>query len=117
MNAILFTPSEGDPHDVLAPVLCGGSVPLARLDDDDQWVAFDPEHYAAPDAKVHTGVALVLAWDGAAVAEGCDRAVRAYNKAAKDSVLGIQDEYTLAGALFLAKAVASKFGGSVVVLE
>ena len=68
---ILLIPADNDPHGLLAEGVCGSRVPVAWL----HACASGPvwrEGFNIP-GEVN---ALVLAWEGAPVAEGCDRAAR-----------------------------------------
>ena len=76
INKVLIVPRSGDPHGLLSEGVCGARAPLAACvwDDGDGsrhvWVdATDPRYDWAPG----TPRALVLAWDGRAVMEGCYR--------------------------------------------
>jgi hypothetical protein len=81
VNAVLYVPVAGDPHGVLAPGVCGATVPMLwRHDLEGTWhdrrPTADSEHpcYSLPDPPATA--ALVLALAGVPLPEGCDRAAR-----------------------------------------
>ena len=90
MRAILLIPAPGDPHGLLAPGKCGAMPPSVYDAPIVGWVtaetlsrrthgSFDLDEYEnGLDRAIRLDYrqALVLAWDGEPVPEGCDRAVR-----------------------------------------
>ncbi len=69
IKAILLVPAEGDPHGLLSEGPCGARPPLAY------WYKRAWAPCTARAAHSHDKRrALVLAWDGKPVREGCDRA-------------------------------------------
>ena len=71
---ILLIPADNDPHGLLAEGVCGSRTPTAWLHErasGDVWLASIGNGVMAGEVN-----ALVLAWDGVPVAEGCDRAAR-----------------------------------------
>lgn len=90
ISAVLLVPAEGDPHGLISMGACWARPPtLAFTPDWDyenecalqtgSWAAPDygePGYYAPDDDE-----ALVLAWDGKPVSEGCDRLRRRTGRA------------------------------------
>ena len=69
IKAILLVPAEGDPHGLLKEGPCGARPPMAY------WYKGAWAPCTARAAHSHDKRrALVLAWDGKTVREGCDRA-------------------------------------------
>lgn len=66
--AVLLVPGEGDPHGLLREGACGAMPPTVRLLGG-HWRNGWRNEGTLP-------AALVLAWDGKVVVEGCDRASR-----------------------------------------
>ena len=79
MKAILLIPAPGDPCGLLAPGKCGAMSPTrwspTGENPDMRWSG---SRYCLPDwsPDPSSKEALVLAWEGESVAEGCDRAAR-----------------------------------------
>jgi hypothetical protein len=80
IHTILLLPSDGDPHGLLRPGVCGARPPtllLCRADERVPSRAGDSWHIAGPPCREHPRErALVLYHDGAVVPEGLDRARR-----------------------------------------
>ena len=82
IKAVLLIPTEGDPHGLLKEGPCGARPPMAGRHDG-YWYEYEDDgdiglavqgndgHWASP---AGAPTALVLAWDGEPVAEGCLRA-------------------------------------------
>lgn len=69
---VLLVPHEGDPLGLLKDGPCGAMPPHAVwVEDVDGWRGADDVDVCEEDK-----IALVLAWDGKVVIEGCDRAFR-----------------------------------------
>ncbi len=69
--SVLLKPTDGDPHGLLARGLCGSCPPYAWRLEGAKWNAGQGTGPVLTD-----GDALVLAWEGAPVPEGSDRAAR-----------------------------------------
>ena len=106
---ILLIPSEGDPHGLLKQGLCGARPPTISTSHDG--AILDYVYYGHEPLTD----ALVLAWKGEPVPEGCDRADRARDG---DTVEGLYllKSYTLENAIAIGAACeAVGFGRLVVV--
>lgn len=135
-RAILIVPAAGDPHGLLAAGACGSRPPVAwrapavlgrprgygkapRKDLPERWVLCAQTSVAGEKLRELTTGALVLAWDGKPVPEGCDRAVRAH--AAKSGRAAprwpLTYDYLPEHVLMLANDCMADLGGEVVVLE
>ena len=130
MKAILLIPTPGDVS-LLAPGKCGARPPIAIRAFDlpihvrmNKGVWVESGSQKATQAYERDVCALVLAWDGEPVPEGCDRALRAY--AAAPPIKGhrvyaeIRREvcwpYLMEEALEIAQHCVARLGGEVVVL-
>lgn len=69
IKAILIVPKKGDPHGLLKEGPCGARPPMA-VEGNEGWRAWPWYPSTTPPLP---RAALVLAWDGRAVREGCDR--------------------------------------------
>ena len=108
-RAILLVPSPGDPHGLLAPGACGAVPPTVAcfLDKIEGACWMDD-----PDMKP---AALVLAWNGRAVPEGCDRAIRVLAQF-HGAPMATSATYSLDQARNIANSAARHLGGEVVML-
>jgi hypothetical protein len=110
MKAILLVPAPGDPHGLLAPGKCGAMPPIMG-----RW-PLAPDHWIAGvrcpeiDSGTKCQHALVLAWDGEPVPEGCDRALRRIGYASA------KQYDSLNYVVYCARLVVSRLGGEVVVI-
>jgi len=79
VHAVLLIPEDGDPHGLLHEGPCGARPPRAwccdwETDDEGETWAAKPRWLPARSYTSAARHALVLAWDGEPVAEGCLRA-------------------------------------------
>ena len=80
IKAILLKPTEGDPHGLLREGVCGARPPLAisghlcGYEEHRNWKSPEDYEYHSDCYMCSSMAALVLAWDGKPVREGCDRA-------------------------------------------
>lgn len=81
VHAVLLIPAEGDPHGLLREGPCGARPPVAfhYVVQSDSWWAGCHEHNDIGSINA-TRTALVLAWAGQPVAEGCWRAYECRTK-------------------------------------
>lgn len=108
MKAILLIPAPGDPHSLLAPGECGAMAPSAFRCACKRWrVGGDGPCTCGYGASLDR--ALVLAYAGEPVVEGCDRAARL-------SMCTPSHHYAWHDAADLAEMAAATLGGEVVVL-
>lgn len=108
MNAVLWIPPPGALHPLLKPGAHGAMPPLAyRGRETGMWFPKGP--YTSPAALPE---ALILAWDGDAVVEGCDRLVRALIEHNPRSSPDFHVRYSLFNARALAIAATVAFGGT-----
>jgi hypothetical protein len=79
IKAILLIPEKGDPLGLLADGVCGSRPPMALRWTDATWGACGSADVPqTPSCRMYDpGEALVLAWDGKSVREGCYRAADA----------------------------------------
>jgi hypothetical protein len=120
---VLLVPAPDDPHGLLREGLCGARPPLAirlTVPCDLHVASLRCMDWRATIRSCDTGLsserALVLAWDGEPVPEGCDRAIRAL-AAAGATRLSIREHYTIEGALRSARDCDEAGLGTVVIVE
>lgn len=83
IKAILLIPTEGDPHGLLREGVCGARPPLAisghlcGYEEHRNWKSPEDYEYHSDCYMCSSKAALVLAWDGKPVREGCYRAADA----------------------------------------
>ena len=105
---VLVIPAEGDPRKLLEEGPCGTRPPAAFLRDG-VWVPHGPVFPANRGDTLYTAIekgdALVLAWEGESVPEGCDRITRVI---AADNMIPTQRlRYSLLRAFVLSVSAAT----------
>ena len=115
---ILLIPNEGDPHGLLRDGPCFTAPPLAVWSNvDHRWDEAPPHTRAIyTDGKPKRTLALVLAWDGEPVPEGCDRADRARDGGTIEG-LYLLKSYTLENAIAIGAACEAVGLGRLVVVR
>jgi hypothetical protein len=116
---ILLIPAEGDPHGLLREGPCFSAAPAAVWSNvDTRWDEAPPHTRAIyPDGRARRTLALVLAWNGEPVPEGCMLAILRTCKSLDDWwIEQIRDEYTVSFVESIGGAVAATGAARLVVV-